>query len=533
MGEPEDEDPAMPCSVIRGCGEFGINRLVEAEVGTRPVAGGDSIRRNTAFGAATQLTTAAFTAVLTIYLVRALGPDDYGIFALAVGIGGLLSIPSDFGVSSSTARFIAEHRGDMPAIRAMLADALKLKLAASSIVAVALFLSAGAIANLYDEPDMTWPLRGVGLAVLGQSIMLLYHRGFTALGRVSITWRITLFESALEATASFALVIAGAGATGAAFGRAAGYLFGASTAIFLTIRLIGRRAIFARRAESGRLREIMSYAGALFLINASFTLFDRIDILLIGAYLNAAAVAVFEAPLRLIAFLSYGGQAVALGVAPRVARHRTEGTNVRAFEAAIRYLLLLQAALLAPILVWSDPIVDLVLGSGYEESAEVLRALAPFMFFAGVGTFITLSVNFLGEARRRVPLAIGAVLLNLVIDLILIPDIGVLGGAIGTDIAFTLYVLGHFWIAQRVLHLDLRPVVMTFVRCLAAAAAMTGVLALFGTSSLSPVEAIVGAVAGITVYLGVLSLLREVSLAELRGGWGALRSAVASLRPAG
>src|SRR5215212_1936883 len=56
----------------------------------------DSITRNTAFGLATQLTTAAFTAALTLILVRVLGPDEYGVFAIAVGMGTLLVLVSDF-----------------------------------------------------------------------------------------------------------------------------------------------------------------------------------------------------------------------------------------------------------------------------------------------------------------------------------------------------------------------------------------------------------------------------------------------------
>ena len=60
--------------------------------------------RNSAYSLAAQLSTAGFTAILTVYLVRALGPARYGVFALAVGIGALLVLPSDFGISSSTAR---------------------------------------------------------------------------------------------------------------------------------------------------------------------------------------------------------------------------------------------------------------------------------------------------------------------------------------------------------------------------------------------------------------------------------------------
>jgi heme-degrading monooxygenase HmoA len=72
------------------------------------------------------------------------------------------------------------------------------------------------------------------------------------------------------------------------------------------------------------------------------------------------------------------------------------------------------------------------LGPGYEESADVLRALTPYVFLAGLAPLVSLAVNFLGEARRRIPIALGAVAVNVAIDVTLIPRIGIVAGAIGT-----------------------------------------------------------------------------------------------------
>lgn len=81
--------------------------------------------------------------------------------------------------------------------------------------------------------------------------------------------------------------------------------------------------------------------------------------------------------MRFVTFLHYPGFAVANGVAPRVASGQAGSSEVGTFGATLRYLVIFQAALIAPIVVWAEPIVDLLLGKGYEESADVLRALAP------------------------------------------------------------------------------------------------------------------------------------------------------------
>ena len=77
----------------------------------RPEQARDSIVRNAAFAVGVKLVGSVFTAVLTMFLVRYLGPAEYGVFALAMSVGGLVLIPSDLGISHSAARFIAELRG--------------------------------------------------------------------------------------------------------------------------------------------------------------------------------------------------------------------------------------------------------------------------------------------------------------------------------------------------------------------------------------------------------------------------------------
>jgi Polysaccharide biosynthesis protein len=149
----------------------------------------DSIRRNTFFGLATQVTTAAFTAVLTLFLVRKLGPHDYGLFALSVGIGTLLILVSDLGITGSAGRFIAEESGNVRGIAAVVSDSTWMKLFVLVPVCAALWLLAEPIANAYGAPGLIWPLRGMSIAVLGQGMFIFYRHAFVSIGRVSLTWR--------------------------------------------------------------------------------------------------------------------------------------------------------------------------------------------------------------------------------------------------------------------------------------------------------------------------------------------------------
>lgn len=486
-----------------------------SESGSQPQRDdGDTIKRNTAFALASQLATASFTAVLTIFLVRYLGPEDYGVFALALSVASLVFLPADFGISQSTARFVAEHRGEKSRVAAVLADGLKLKLIASGLLCAILFAVAGPISNAYDTPEMAWPLRGVALAVFGQGIVGYYRTNFEALGRVSLGLRLIAAESAVEAGSSIGLVLLGAGVTGAAFGRAIGYLFGTVFAFVLVIRWVDRRAVSLGGNPSGRVRAIAAYAGALLLIDTVFAIITQIDILLIGAILGTTAVGVFQAPARLITFLHYPGLSLSAGVSPRLSRGGA-GPNVGAFQTGIRYLMILQAAMVVPVIVWAGPIADVVLGSGFEESADVMRALGPYIYLFGLAPLVSVGVNYLGEARRRIPIAIGALLVNLVVSIVLLNKIGVVGSAYGADAAYLIYVPAHFWICKQLIGLSLRPIAATFVRTLVAAGAMAAVMVGFGTEDLTVLDWFAGGASGIATYCVVLVLTGEVKRSEL------------------
>ena len=264
------------------------------------------------------------------------------------------------------------------------------------------------------------------------------------------------------------------------------------------------------------------------MVSGAWTLFSQIDVLLIGAFVGSAEVGIFSAPLRLCTLLHYPGLAVQNSVAPRLARGPGREPDVQAFEIALRGLIILQAAVLVPILVWASPIIDLLLGPGYARSAGVLRALAPFVFLQGIGPLITVGVNYLGESRLRIRIAIAAFLIDLVLDVILIPHIGALGGAIATSVAFAMYVPAHLLLCRKLLGISLRPLAITSIRALVAAAGAAGVLWLFGTSGLSLSDWVLGQPGATATFIGLILAIREVAPSELHGLWVA---AVGWLRP--
>ena len=471
----------------------------------------DSIAKNTAFSYATQLTTASLTAVLTIFLTRRLGPEEYGVFALAVSASAIALGLADFGISSSTARFLAEHGHHRRTAGEIFVDSLKLKLLVTGAMAGALALLAPVIAHAYHEPNLVWPVRGIALAMLGQSCLLMLTWVNSGLGRTAMNLRLVAIESVLEVSASITLVLLGAGAAGAAFGRAFGYVTGATIGIALVHRLLGSPRLDLRRLPAGStVRRVGGYASSLFLVDTAFTLSQNVNVVMLGSSVGAAASGMFQAPMRLITFLQYPGLAVASGVAPRLARRGGREPDAQALQAALRGLILFQAVLLAPAVIWARPITHLLLGPAYGEAADALKALAPYVWFSGLAPVVSVSVNYLGEARRRVPIALITLAVIFGTAILLIPRHGVVGAAIATDAAYGFYTCAHLWLCHRLLRLELAPLARALASAVAAAGGMSLVLLSVGTGDLPAPVMLLGGAAAVLAYVVTLTVTRQV-----------------------
>ncbi len=364
--------------------------------GAAPAA---SITSNTFWALVAQITTSAFTAATTLVVVRILGPDEYGVFALAFGLASITGLLAAFGIRQSVARFIAENRSDPEKCALLVRDSLRLVLVTATLFSAALFVAAPSISSAYGGDALVWPLRGMAISLVAETIFGLYLSTFIALARLVVNVKLILVESVAEAAATLAFVFAGMGAAGVAFGRAIGYGAGTAIAVAAALHLIGRTStrVWSRGGGCGNTKRILRYAIPLLVLEGLYGLYTRVDVLFIGAFLSTAAVGVYSAPSRLLTPLGGVGQAVANSVAPR---QTTDGAGPRvdAFTAAVRWLVILHAALVAPLVVWASPIVRLLLGADYAESADVLRWLAPAVFLGGILPLVSTTVNFLGHA---------------------------------------------------------------------------------------------------------------------------------------
>lgn len=472
----------------------------------------EGVLAGTVFAFVAQISTAAFSAAITLYLVRALGPEGYGSLTLVLSVAVIAVLVADAALAQSTGRYLAPRAQDHQWISAALSAGLRLKLLSAVLACLGLFGLAGPIARAYHESQLEWPLRLVLFAVLGESLMLLWTTSLQAVRRNAVSVRLIFLESAVEATATIGLVAVGGGVAGAVLGRGVGYTFGTVVGGLLVVRHL-RTSLHVRSVDRDLERRITRYAGPLLINTGAYTLYSQLAVQLVAAFLGHAAVGVFSAPFKIITLLSYPGQSVANAVSPRMAG---PAPDVGAFTTALRWLLIYQVALMPPVVIGAGTLTRVLLGPGFGKSAVVLETLAPWLLLRGVSVLASTTVNYLGYARRRVPIVLISLGVMAALGVTLIPRIGLVGATVAMGLSYAVYVPLHLRICHESFQLPLAQLGLTLLRCTVAAAVMALSIASVSGGKHGFGHWLLTTGLGSAAYVGVLLATREIGSSELR-----------------
>ncbi len=372
--------------------------------------------------------------VVTILLARLLGPASFGAYAFALSLASLLTLPILQGLPVLVVREVAR---EAPGQRAGLAATLlrfsdRLGLAAGLVLAMALAVAMGlgVAAQFGDEPLLSLsaialPLVMVATLVRGSVIR--------AWGRaVAGQLPDMLVRPVLLLVFLVVLVVVPRPTAGMAMSLhllAAAIAFG--VAVWLTRRYAPSHtgdAVSPGMPVGTWLRTLLplSTVAGMQLINS------QVDLVLLGFLGSAEDVGVYRVATTLALQVSFVLTVVNAVAAPKFARLYREGRlaelrRVNRVGAAAAFSV--GAVVFGIYALFGKPIISLAVGPAY------LGAFLPLMVLSGAhlmtlwaGTTNVL-LNMIGRERDVMTAALVSTALNIALNFILIPRLGILGAA--------------------------------------------------------------------------------------------------------
>jgi O-antigen/teichoic acid export membrane protein len=393
--------------------------------------------------------------LLPIY-VRFLTRSEYGVIALLTTVSGLLALVLTFGLDGALMRLHFDVQGRA---RATLYSTLTLfTLGASAVLVAAVALVIGPFFPTLFAGIEFYPLGALTfLIAFTSTIQFVPSVLFRATGRAGMFLLYNLGTFLIASTVSVLLVVVvRMGAAGVLLGQLVGTVIVFGVAIGL-IATLGRPS-FSRSTLAGALRfglPLVPHSLSAWALRLS----DRWLIgLLIGLpVLQAqAAIGVYSFGYQVAYVISLIVISFNAAWSPYFFRVGSQPSAPILFQHVTTLVIAGLLILAVGVSALAPEVVNVVATSRYAEAAAVIPVIAFASVLQGLYTMLVTVIFFTKHTARLAVLTVSAAALNVGLNLVLIPRLGILGAAWSTLIAFACWAAATWWFASRVypVHLD-------------------------------------------------------------------------------
>jgi O-antigen/teichoic acid export membrane protein len=380
--------------------------------------------------------------IITVFLTRKLGPEDYGLFTLAAVLVAWVETSIQSVFDRTTVKFV----GQAEEWRPVATTVVRLHLAASAGATLLLWLLAPSIATLLNEPLLATYLRLFALDIPLYSLARAHRNILVGIGN----FRQRALTSAGRWITRLLLIVLlvelGFSVQGAILGS-----IGAS----LVELVIGRfyvRPSLSRRSDFP-VRKLWGYAVPLFLFALSLRFYSKLDLFMLKALGGTAVLAgIYGAAQNLSRLPKLFVKSLSPLLLSTLSRTLRAGEGRPARELGRNAMRVVIGLLpLAGMTAGAAPeIVELIFGRQYLPAAPLLSLL---VFGAVASAMISVTTAILTAAGKPGwTFALTGPLLPLAAagHLLLIPHLGAIGASLVTTVVASLGALAAVWAVYRI-----------------------------------------------------------------------------------
>lgn len=393
---------------------------------------------STLWGIAAKLVTFAANFVIGIIIARALGPEGKGGYAFVLQVVAVLAVVLGLGLTTANVRFVANRE-----VSAKAATANSLWLAATTgilALGVCLLVLAGPLA-----PDPPYSLA----MALTASALFVFTVLFAWLGAVAAGLS-GLRPRSVAGIMAVLAVLGGLIALWLADGltplRAVALGVVGQVIAVGVVLLQERGTMLSARPSVRSLKRMVSYSARSYVVELVGYLHLRLDILLLGWLVGAAGVGVYSVSVSFAEIARYVPIVIGAAMFARASQLSADealrvSARISRLTAAIVLVTAVIFAVLGPLLI------PLLFGERFSGAVLPLLVLLPGVVFMSVAEVPGSYLFSRGVIYWRSAAVI--VVLNVILNLIAVPRIGVVGAALASTVTYALFMCVILWLMRR------------------------------------------------------------------------------------
>jgi O-antigen/teichoic acid export membrane protein len=398
-----------------------------------------SIQRQSVISLSTTIALTAIGFISTIYFAHTLGPAPLGAYFLFLAYFGILNLIGDGGFGGAAVKRISEGKEPNEYLSAF---------AFIRIALLALSVSLLLVAEPYFK-DLTssgvffWLLLALILSVFSSIAGI----GVYGAGKVGL-YQISGFVDALVRTIfQIIAVFLGFGIAGLTGGFVGGLVAGGVMNLqYIDLRLV--------RFRISHLKNLFGFSFWIFLTASGSLVFCYADTILIGFFMSNSDVGIYRTAFQLTSVATFATLAFHTVLYPKISNWGIKGQIAEIENSLARawtYSLFLAIPTCIGGWILGDKLLYYLYGESFVEGAPALfflllvQVVNVFMFLG------TMSLTALNRPKDAFWITVIAAIVNILLDLALIPIIGITGAAVATLIAMTLNAIGALILLSRII----------------------------------------------------------------------------------
>ncbi len=393
-----------------------------------------------------------------ILFPRLLGPGEWGLWSITLGLIWILGPFAQMAMSTTLVTFISKYRGDEKKVSNFVNSAYFIAILSSFVVSLCIITASGYLAeSVFDDGRLrTFFLLGAIILFFDQLNIVNrdYFRGFKDFKKYNL---LKILPELSVFFLSLALLVL--------ISYRAIYLAITQAVVFSILcvsvfaYLFKNESYFEpfKKPERKETLRILRFGIPLIFTMTFITVMKSIDRILIGFFLELTDVGIYSVASGIPWMIGSMMAPVSIVLLPTLSERRARGaSSTRLLQEVFSFLFFVSIPMIIFIILYSGDILWLLFGDEFLPGALVL-SIASFEIFLFGGYVLFRTAVQATERTLEMALGIGAAAaVNTVLNIILIPMMGIEGAAVGTALSFLLLFIFMMHMVSRNYDIDMK-----------------------------------------------------------------------------
>ncbi len=391
-----------------------------------------------------------FSKIITfIYriVIARIGPEEYGTFSIALAVFGFVTAISIMGLNDGVLRFVPHYRtlSKNSIVRKIIFFCLGVTFCLGLFFSIILFYFSESISiNIFHNPELSLLLKLISLAIPFNIINNILFSVFTAFKQVKYeVYLKNVTETSNRLILTFVLVyLVGRGIFGISIAYIIPIFITSAISLYLLIKnILPSKTNFLDVFSK---REIFFYSFPLLLSTFMFMFLSWTDILMLGYFMPSREVGIYNSALptaQLLYIIPYAFSILFLPVLSELFAKSKINNFKEIYQISNKWILMINLLIFSLFILFSKGILYYTFGKEYSVGSTIFVILSVgfFINYTLINSHIILRV--IKKTKMLFWNSVVVAILNVFLNLILIPIYGGIGAAIATSSSFLLLTL--------------------------------------------------------------------------------------------